>query len=103
DRTRARAQEPNRLRRLLRARHERPRSGAAEQRDERAPSHSINSSASDKNDEEIVSPSALAVVRLMKNSNFVGCSTGILPGFMPRRILSTISAARRNRSGKLGP
>ena len=33
--------------------------------------------------------SALAVVRLMTSSNFVGCSTGISPGFVPRKILST--------------
>ena len=34
-------------------------------------------------------PSALAVVRLMMRSNLAGCSTGILAGFAPRRILST--------------
>jgi hypothetical protein len=28
-------------------------------------------------------------------SNFVGCSTGMSAGLAPRRILSTISAARR--------
>src|SRR5262249_519143 len=33
-------------------------------------------------------------------SNLVGCSTGISAGFATRRILSTKSAARRNRSGK---
>jgi hypothetical protein len=44
-------------------------------------------------------PSALAVVRLMTRSNFLGCSTGISAGFAPRSILSTKSAARRNRSG----
>ena len=43
-------------------------------------------------------PSPLAVVRLMTRSNLVGCSTGMSPGFAPRRILSTYSAARRNRS-----
>jgi hypothetical protein len=31
----------------------------------------------------------LAVVRLMMRSNLVGCSTGMSPGFAPRRILST--------------
>jgi hypothetical protein len=31
--------------------------------------------------------------------NLVGCSTGISPGFAPRKILSTSSAVRRNRSG----
>ena len=60
--------------------------------------YSINSSASDKYDAGMVSPSALAVIRLMTNSNFVGCSTGMSPGFVPRRILSTKSAARRHMS-----
>jgi hypothetical protein len=64
--------------------------------------YSISSSASDINDAGIVSPSAFAVVRLMMNSNFVGCSTGISPGFVPRRTLSTTSAARRKKSEKLG-
>ena len=48
-------------------------------------------------------PSALAVVRLMTRSNLVGCSTGMSAGFAPRKILSTKSAARRNRCGKFGP
>jgi len=33
----------------------------------------------------------------------LGCSTGISVGFVPRKILSTISAARRDISGKSGP
>src|SRR5215469_5114078 len=76
--------------RLLRARRERP-SGyrAAEQRDELAASHSITSSARSRNDSGIVRPSAFAVVRLMRRSNLVGCSTGMSPGFAPRKILST--------------
>jgi hypothetical protein len=65
--------------------------------------YSITSSARSRNNSEIVRPSALAVVRLRTSSNFVGCSIGISPGFVPRRILSTNSAARRNRSGKFGP
>jgi hypothetical protein len=36
-------------------------------------------------------------------TRLVGCSTGRSLGFAPRRILSTYSAARRNRSGKFGP
>src|SRR5262249_22945153 len=93
---------------LLPPRRERPRhSRAAEQRDERAPfhlrTHSITSSARSRNDSGIVRPSALAVVRLMTNSHFVGCSTGRSAGFAPLRILSTYSAARRNRSGRFGP
>ena len=61
-------------------------------------SHSIRSSASDKNDAGIVSPSAFAVVRLRTNSNLVGCLTGRSPGFAPCRILSTMSAARQWRA-----
>ena len=45
----------------------------------------------------------MPVLRLMTRLNLVGCSTGISAGFAPRNILSTNSAARRNRSGKLGP
>src|SRR5262245_48501611 len=101
-----RVQEPDhRHRRLLRARRERPRDRhAAEQRDELAPpDHSITWSARSRNDSGMVKPSAFAVVRLMTRSNLVGCSTGMSPGFAPRRILSTMSAVRRNKSVKLGP
>src|SRR5215471_5585628 len=88
---------------LLRARRERPRCRrAAEQRDELAPLHSITSSARRRNASGIVSPSALALVRLMTRSNLAGCSTGMSPGFAPRRILSTSSAARRNKAGMFG-
>ncbi len=51
--------------------------------------HSITSSARNRNDSGIVSLSALAVVKLITRSNFLGCSTGMSPGFAPRRILST--------------
>jgi hypothetical protein len=51
--------------------------------------HSINSSASDKNDAGTVSPSALAVVRLMTNSNLPSCSTGSSLGLAPLRIRPT--------------
>ena len=37
----------------------------------------------------IVRPICLAVLKLMMNSNFVGCSTGKSAGFVPLRILST--------------
>jgi hypothetical protein len=37
----------------------------------------------------------------MTSSNFVGCSTGISAGFVPRSTLSTISAARLHRSRKI--
>ena len=49
----------------------------------------ITSSARRSRDGGIVSPSALAVLRLMISSNFVGCSTGKSAGLAPLRILST--------------
>ena len=38
----------------------------------------------------IVSPSALAVLRLMNSSNFIGCYTDRSDGLVPLRILSHI-------------
>jgi hypothetical protein len=61
---------------LLRARRERPRSRAAEQRDEFAPSHSITSSARKRIDVGNTIPKLLAVFRLMTSSNMVGNSAG---------------------------
>src|SRR5262245_579724 len=59
---------------LLRPRRERPRGRrAADQRDELAPSHSITSSAMATSLSGIWRPRALAVLRLMASSNFVGC------------------------------
>src|SRR4029434_651020 len=49
----------------------------------------IISSARIRSDCGIVKPSALAVLRLITNSNLVGCSTGRSLGFAPFRILST--------------
>src|SRR2546425_6430991 len=51
--------------------------------------HWMISSALRSRDCGIVRPIALAVLRLMTSSNFVGCSTGRSPGFEPLRILST--------------
>ena len=73
----------------LHARCERPRGSAAEQRDEIAALHSITSSARRRKDSGIFNPIALAVVLLMTRSNLVGLSTGLSPGFVPRKILST--------------
>jgi len=61
--------------------------------------YSITSSARARSDGGMVKPIAFAVVRLIAKSNLVGCSTGKSPGFAPRKILSTKSAARRNRCG----
>src|SRR5262249_7880229 len=72
---------------LLRARRERPRCcRAAEQRDELPPPHSITSSARASSLSGIWRPSAFAVLRLMTNSNLVGCMTGRSAGFSPLRI-----------------
>jgi hypothetical protein len=65
--------------------------------------YSITSSAVASRVGGTVKPRALAVVRLMTSSKVVGSSTGMSPGFAPRRILSTISAARRKRSVYFGP
>jgi len=51
--------------------------------------HSITSSTRDRNDSGIVSPSALAVLRLTTSWNLVGCWTGRSAGSPPFRILST--------------
>src|SRR6516225_9901868 len=55
--------------RLLRARGERPRRRAAEQRDKLAPPHSITSSASNCIELGTESPSAFAAFRLITSSN----------------------------------
>src|SRR5262245_45182022 len=89
--------------RLLRARRERPCNRAAEHRDERAPPHSITSSARSRIDVDTSMPSALAVLRLTIVPNLVDRSTGRSLGFAPFRILSTNVAARRNMSRKLIP
>src|SRR5262249_49072675 len=93
---RSRAQEPDHRHRLLRARQERPRGRAAEERDERAPPHSITSSARASSVAGTSRPRALAVFRLMRSSMVVGNSIGRSPGFAPFRILSTNAALRRD-------
>src|SRR5262249_39020899 len=75
---------------LLRARRERPRRRrTAEQRDERAPLHSITSSARPSSGSGTVRPSASAVFALMTNSNLVGCTTGRSAGLSPLSIRAT--------------
>src|SRR5262249_23652093 len=74
---------------LLRARRERPRRRAAEQRDELATFHSITSSARCCSCNGTSMPSALAVLRLITNSYFVGACTGSSAGFSPLRMRST--------------
>jgi hypothetical protein len=65
--------------------------------------YSITWSARANTDCGMLSPSALAVFRLMTNSNVVGCSIGRSRGLAPLRILSTYEAARRYISAKFGP
>src|SRR5262249_20011547 len=78
---------------LLRARHERPgRCRAAEQRNERAPPHSITSLARSRIDVGNTIPNLFAVLRLTTSSNFVGNSAGTSLGFAPRNTLATIGA-----------
>src|SRR5262249_21476457 len=48
--------------------------------------HSITSSASNCRELGTSTPSALAVCRLMTNSNLVDCQTGRSAGFAPLRI-----------------
>src|SRR5262249_49777867 len=83
-------QVPAELAALLRARRERPRyRRAAEQRDELATLHSITSSVRASSEMGGSRPSALAVLRLMTNSNLVANCTGNSPGFSPLRMRST--------------
>src|SRR5262249_45593475 len=73
--------------RLLCSRRERPCGRrAAEQRDELASLHSITSSARPSSGSGTVSPSALAVFRLMISANFVSCWTGRSAGLSPLRM-----------------
>jgi hypothetical protein len=61
--------------------------------------YSITSSARASSIGGMVIPRALAVLRLMTSSNFVGCSTGSSAGLAPLNTLSTKLAARRYWSG----
>src|SRR5262249_23230308 len=67
------------------------------------PSHLITLSPRARTFAAIVRPIRLAALRLIINSNFIGCSTGRSAGLRPLRILSTYVAARRNMSGALCP
>src|SRR5262245_33538759 len=73
----------------LRARRQRPRRRAAEQRDELAPLHSITSSARASRVSGTVRPSIRAVSALMTSSNLFACITGRSAGFVPLRMRPT--------------
>src|SRR6516164_5981315 len=85
---------------LLRPRRKRPRRCCSgEQSDEvTPPHHSITTSAPARSDGGTVSPSALAVIRLMLNSNLVDCTTGRSAGFAPLRIWPALRPTRRYMS-----
>src|SRR5215467_10210744 len=90
--------------RLLCARHKRPRRcRAAEQRDEVAPFHSITSSAMASSPGGKLRPNILAVLRLITNSNLVGCMTGRSAGFSPLRIRPVYTPACRYEPVMLVP
>src|SRR5262249_50640164 len=65
--------------------------------------HLITLSARARTVGGIVRPICFAVLRLIINSNFVGCSTGKSAGLAPFRILSTYAAARRDKSARFVP
>src|SRR5262249_11434407 len=93
---------------VLRPGRERPRRRrAAEQRDELASlhccGHSTTSSARASSLSGTSRPSALAVFRLMPNSNLTGASTGKSAGLAPFRMRSTYEAVRRKMSDTSGP
>src|SRR5215472_18403159 len=88
---------------LLRPRCERPCRCPAEQRDERAPPHSITSSASAVTVGATVRPSVVAVLRLMANSNLAGACAGSSAGLAPFNMPSTYEAERRKMSDVSGP
>src|SRR5262245_6197471 len=90
---------------LLRPRADRPRRRrAAEERDEVATfHHSITSSAVPRSVGGTVTPTALAVFKLITRSSFVGRSIGRSWGFAPCKIFSTYSATRRIWKTRFGP
>src|SRR6516164_8950422 len=91
-------------RRLLRVCCKRPcGSHSSEQANERAPLHSITSSASAITVGATVRPSVVAVLRLMANSNLSGACAGSSAGLAPFKMRSTYEAERRKMSDVSGP
>src|SRR5260370_1182840 len=89
---------------LLRARRQRPhRRRAAQECDEVASPHSITSSAMASSPGGNVRPNALAVLRLITNSNLIDCMTGRSAGFSPLRIRPVYTPAWRYASVMLVP
>ena len=79
---------------MLRARRERPRRRAAEQRNEFTSPHSITSSARARSVGGTVRPSIRAVEALMTNLNLLDCITGRSTGLAPLRMRPAYSAER---------
>src|SRR5262245_18159848 len=65
--------------------------------------YSITSSAVASSVVGMERPSALAVFRLITNSNLVGRSIGRSAALVPPKILDTYGAARRNMCRRSGP
>jgi hypothetical protein len=65
--------------------------------------HSITSSARASNMGGISRPRTLAALRLITNSNLVGCTIGISAGFAPLRMRPAYMPACRYKSVLLGP
>jgi len=95
----------HRRRSLLRARRQRPRrSRAAKQRDELATAaHSITSSAMASSPGAKLRPNALAVLRLITNSNLIDWMTGRSAGFSPLTIRPVYTPAWRYASLRFVP
>src|SRR6266446_3120689 len=62
--------------------------GHSSQEDDARALHSITSSARESRSSEILTPSALAVLRLITSSNLVDCNTGSSAGLAPLRIFA---------------
>src|SRR5262249_16724722 len=93
--SRRRIEKSDHRHRTLRARRQRPRGRAAEERESVAPLHSITSLARSSIEVGTSSSSTLAVLRLRTNSKFVAPSNGRSAGLAPLRIFSTSPAQRR--------
>src|SRR5262249_47990851 len=97
---------PRNLRELLRlsadGRYTEQKRERGDERDDTAVDHSMTVSARRSSDGGMLSPSALAVLRLMTSSNLVGCSTGRSLGLAPLTILSTYVAPRSAMCVRLG-
>ena len=77
--------------------------GAIDTTSDKTERYSITLSARARSVGGTVRPRALALLRLIRSSKAVGCSTGRSAGFAPLRILSMNTPARRYKLGTFGP